>query len=459
MIGQRLKQYEIETLLGHGGMGSVYRARDSRLNRPVAIKVLKDELTADPDRRKRFIREAQAAAAVTHPAIAQIYDVDEAEGVTFIAMELIEGHTVRHLIGSRELDLLGSIAIAIQVGEGLAKAHEAGIVHRDIKSDNVMVTSEGHAKLLDFGLAKLVAPEPPPTDPSQLPTRAISMAETQAGVVLGTIFYMSPEQARGRPVDQRSDIFSLGVMIYEMTTGQLPFEGTSPLDTMHAIAFDETRPVTEIRPGLPFDLQRIVTRCLRKRPEDRYPDARRLVEDLRRLKTDTESGKLRALSITDRLRDRFEVLRNVRVGGLVLLGAFGVLTALLIGFLVSEKGGFGALIGWGVIGFLVWRRLRNRRERLLRRFVKKARANPGIQILALQGDNLIVLVDQAHAALYPYLHQSVEKINRRLFFGAPLTFAVRDGVEPAEMRKILQQPGVLYVRPDVLPGTGSSRAG
>ena len=160
MIGQTLKQYVIESKLGQGGMGVVYRARDSRLGRPVALKVLAQEVMGDRERRRRFIREAQAAAAVTHPAIAQIYDVDEVDGVIFIAMEFVEGRTVRQLSTGHELDLLTSMDIAIQIGSGLAKAHEAGIVHRDIKSDNVMVTDEGHAKLLDFGLAKLVSMAP-----------------------------------------------------------------------------------------------------------------------------------------------------------------------------------------------------------------------------------------------------------------------------------------------------------
>ena len=155
MIGRTLKHYAVEELLGKGGMGTVYRARDTRLQRPVALKVLSAELTADPDRRRRFLQEARSAAAINHPAVAQVYDVDDVDGVTFIAMELVEGDTVRQLVNKRDLDVMAALEIAVQVGEGLARAHELGIVHRDIKSENIMVTRDGHAKILDFGLAKL----------------------------------------------------------------------------------------------------------------------------------------------------------------------------------------------------------------------------------------------------------------------------------------------------------------
>jgi serine/threonine protein kinase len=269
MIQRSLKHYQIEEALGKGGMGVVYRARDTRLNRFVAIKVLSDQFTSDSERRARFLQEARAACAVNHPAIAQIYDADEEDGVTFIAMEFVEGSTVRRLIKNRELDLLGAVEIAIQITDGLAKAHAAGIIHRDIKSDNVMVTPDGHAKILDFGLAKLDATEPENGGADPAVTIQQTIAATQEGLVVGTIGYMSPEQARGRTLDHRSDLFSLGVVLYEMVTGELPFQGESPLDTLHAIAFDETRPVTSIRANLPVSLHRVVTKCLRKRPEDR----------------------------------------------------------------------------------------------------------------------------------------------------------------------------------------------
>jgi len=259
MIGKELKHFKIEKLLGKGGMGVVYQARDVRLDRPVALKVLRADLTANADRKRRFLQEAKAASAVTHPSIAQIYDVDEVEGTTFIAMEFVEGKTVSQLIDKKELDLIGSVEIALQVSEGLSKAHEANIVHRDIKSDNIMVTRDGHAKLLDFGLAKLLDPVSADEESDvQDMQEAETLSQTQPGTVMGTAAYMSPEQARGLPVDQRSDVFSMGVVIYEMVTGQLPFKGDTPLDTMHSIAFDEARPVTVIRRNLPPELHRVV---------------------------------------------------------------------------------------------------------------------------------------------------------------------------------------------------------
>ena len=188
-------------------MGVVYRARDTRLDRPVALKVLKPELVAEPDRRHRFIREARSAAATPHPAIAQIFDVDEQDGTIFIAMEFVEGRTLRELITGKELDLQSSIEIAIEMSEGLAKAHNKGIVHRDLKPDNIMVTPDGHAKILDFGLAKLLDAS---VDEQRFADAAVveTVAQTQLGVVMGTITYMSPEQARGRRIDQTSDVFS-----------------------------------------------------------------------------------------------------------------------------------------------------------------------------------------------------------------------------------------------------------
>lgn len=450
MIGQTLKHYVVESKLGQGGMGVVYRARDTRLNRAVALKVLAREVTGDTERRRRFLREAQSAAAVTHPAIAQIYDVDEVDGVIFIAMELVEGRTVRQVIGAGELDLLGAVDIALQVASGLAKAHEAGIVHRDIKSDNVMLTPDGHAKLLDFGLAKLVEPDPDSPSASDMPTRGVTSAPTQLGMVLGTIAYMSPEQARGRNVDQRSDIFSLGVMIYEMSTGKMPFEGTSPVDTMHAIAFEEARPVTQIRPGLPPDLQRVVSRCLRKRPEDRYQSTRDLVDDLKRLRSDTESGAVRAIPIGERLRERLEELRMPGGGRSwwLTIGA-AVLATLFVVALVSEKVELSSLFFFGAIGLLVYRRIRNRRHTLLKKFVTRLRKKPEVRLIALHRDAITVVVDEANPEIYPLVSGMVEGINQKLYFGDPLTSRVREDVQPAELGQMLQQPGVLYVRKDV----------
>jgi hypothetical protein len=449
MIGRTLKHYVIESKLGQGGMGVVYRARDSRLDRPVALKVLASEVTADPERRRRFVREARSAAAVTHPAVAQIYDVDEVDGVIFIAMELVEGRTVRQMIAAHDIDILRAMDIAIQVGSGLAKAHEAGIVHRDIKADNVMVTSEGHAKLLDFGLAKLVEPDPSAHSSDEVTTRGASSAPTQAGIVLGTIAYMSPEQARGRAVDQRSDIFSLGVLIYEMSTGQMPFAGASPIDTMHAIAFDEARPITEIRPGLPPDLQRVVARCLRKLPEERYRTTRELVEDLRRLRTDTESGTVRTVPLGERLQRRFADFHGVRDVGAVWIAAGAGLVGVIALLIAFEKVRLSSLVLLGLLGLVVYRRTKNRRRRLIAKAVARLKKRREVRLIVLDQDNLTVLVDEADATLYSFIHGLVDGIARKLYFGRPLTGTVRDDVQPAALAQMLQRPGVLYVRPDV----------
>ena len=228
MIGKTLKHYEVEKLLGKGGMGVVYKARDVRLDRPVALKILKPELTSDPDKKSRFLQEARSASAVTHPAIAQIYDVDEVEGKTFMVMEFVEGKTVSQLITDRELDLVGSVEIALQVADGLGQAHKANIVHRDIKSDNIMVTRDGHTKLLDFGLAKLLDPTGDMSSWTNIQnlTHTKTLPQTMEGTVMGTVAYMSPEQARGQAINLSSDVFSLGIVIYEMVTGELPLKGT-----------------------------------------------------------------------------------------------------------------------------------------------------------------------------------------------------------------------------------------
>ena len=381
LIGTTLKHYRVETQLGKGGMGVVYRARDTRLDRPVALKMITPGLIADPERRARLLLEARSAAAISHPAIAQVYDIDEVDGNLFIAMEYVDGRTVTRLVADGELDLMGALEIVLQVAEGLAKAHDAGILHRDIKSDNIMVTKDGHAKLLDFGLAKLVEPDSgAPEGPAELAglSRTLTQGRVQTipGAVMGTISYMSPEQARGKELDRRSDIFSLGTVLYEMVTSELPFKGETPLDTMHAIAYEEARPVTIVRRNLTPELHRIVFRCLRKNPDDRYADAHLLAADLRRLKHNLETGTRLKLPLADRVRNWGAWFRTSFPGGYkgmaILAGAVA-----LAAVLVAINFDWGGLIGPAVIGLFIFRYFRNRKKRLIAAFAKKGGEIPG----------------------------------------------------------------------------------
>ena len=446
MIGQRIKHYEVEAELGKGGMGVVYRARDSRLGRAVALKLLPQQFAGDADRRRRFVQEARAACAVNHPAIAQVYDIDEEDGAIFIAMELVEGKTVRQLLLGRELDLLGALGVGIQVGEGLAKAHEAGIVHRDIKAENVIVTPDGHAKILDFGLAKLMDSGAAQGDEL---SRMETVARTQPGFVVGTLRYMSPEQARGLAVDHRSDLFSLGVLIYEMVTGQLPFGGNTALDTMHAIAFEEIRPVTSMRANVPQSLQRAVTRCLRKQAKDRYPDAKELVADLRSVEREVESGASTPTTLATRFQDQLDALREAPgawLGGAAAgLGMLAIL-ALLI---ATDHISMPFLIMTGITGAFVWRRLRNRQRRLVRWFATRAGKIPEVQLVAYEGQRITVVSREAVARTHVRVHQLVETLNSKMFWGEPFTAVVRDDIDEAGLKALLASgSGILFVRDD-----------
>jgi len=450
MIGKELKHFKIEKLLGKGGMGVVYRARDVRLDRPVALKVLRADLTANPDRRRRFLQEAKAASAVTHPSIAQIYDVDEVEGTTFIAMEFVEGQTVSQLIDKRELDLIGSVEIALQVAEGLSKAHEANIVHRDIKSDNIMVTRDGHAKLLDFGLAKLLDPVSADEESDVQDLKETeTFSHTQPGTVMGTAAYMSPEQARGLPVNQASDVFSMGVVLYEMVTGELPFKGDTPLDTMHSIAFDEARPVTVIRRNLPPELHRVVSRCLRKKPADRHKNARALAAELKKLKNDIESGIQRSLPAGERIRMFFEGVKTSLPFGPTGIAIFiiGLVLAVLLIFTKIET---GALVGLGVIGIIVYRYIRNRKNRMLKRFTSKISKFPEVQAIVRRDDHITVVVDEAKAKTYIRINSLVDLVNKKLYFGKSIEASVRDDLSADEFQHILRKPSVTYVRDDIV---------
>jgi len=264
MIGKTLRNYRIVEKLGAGGQGVVYKATDAKLGRTIVIKVLPPELTAKKTSLKRFEREARLASSLDHPNICTIFDLDEVEGLHFIAMQYVEGRNVRQLLQGRPLELRSALLIALQVVDALAAAHARGIIHRDIKPGNVMVTPSGQVKILDFGLAKLV-------DEAQANELEIHRTElTEVGVPYGTATYAAPEQARGDHVDKRTDIFSTGVLLYEMLTGSWPFRGTTTVDVRHAVIHDSPQPLAEVQPGLPAHLQLILDRALAKDPTDRY---------------------------------------------------------------------------------------------------------------------------------------------------------------------------------------------
>jgi serine/threonine protein kinase len=450
MIGQTLGHYEITEKIGAGGMGVVYRARDTRLNRSVAFKVLSEDFVSDPERRRRFLQEARSASAVNHPAIAQIYDVNEADGVAFIAMELVEGRTVRQLVADRELDLLGAVEVAIQVADGLAKAHDAKIVHRDIKSDNIMVTPDGHAKILDFGLAKPFG-DSDSSDGEDPEATLMKTLATNPGMVIGTLAYMSPEQARGRDVDPRSDLFSLGIVIYEMVAGQLPFHGESPLDTLHAIAFEETRPVTAIRTNVPPSLHRAITKCLRKQPQDRYESAGELSRDLRTVVREIDSGISHAVPLSERLRDGIANLRETKASGWMLPAAV-LVGVLVIVALIFRSDVFPSLITFAIIGFLVYRRFKTKRHRLVRGFAKQAAKMQEVRLVSVHDAQVTVIVQQPLAKTYVHLNSLLDRMNNKFFIGERFTLSVREDPPGSEIRRLLESTGVAYVGDDlVLP--------
>ena len=318
MIGQTLGHYRIDSKLGEGGMGLVYRARDLHLDREVAIKVLPTETVADPERKRRFAQEAKAASALNHPNILHIYDISAQDGVDFIAMEYVKGETLAQRIGRKELPLKQTLKYASQIADALTTAHRAGIIHRDIKPSNLIVSDKGVLKVLDFGLAKLIEPtEPNPGSPTES-MKADSAPRTEVGTVVGTVAYMSPEQAAGKNVDARSDIFSFGTTLYEMVTGRRPFQGDTKMSTLAAIIHHEPPPPSEFAGALPPDLEKIIARCLRKDPERRAQHMDDVKLALEELKEESESGK----TATAARQPRSAVFRYVAVtAGAVIAGA------------------------------------------------------------------------------------------------------------------------------------------
>jgi serine/threonine protein kinase/tetratricopeptide (TPR) repeat protein len=332
LVGRTLSHYKVLGELSRGGMGIVYRARDVKLNRDVAFKVLPSELLASPERRRRFELEARAAAGLSHPNIGVVHEIDEVDGVSFIAMELIAGSSLSEEIAREPLPLGRALELGIQIADGLSRAHEKGIVHRDLKPGNVMITEDGHAKIIDFGLAKLLAPTEGQS--SELETEA--GGKTEIGAVMGTALYMSPEQARGKKVDARSDIFSFGVVLFELLTGERPFGGPSRLDVLQAIVGAETPRLG--RADATAELQRIVDKCLAKDPGERYQGMRDVVVDLkaerRRLETGSVSAAPSTVSSTSAARS------PLSRRGLALLSA-GLVVLLVAGVWVLRPAWLG----------------------------------------------------------------------------------------------------------------------
>ena len=274
---------------------------------------------------------------------------------------------------------------------------------------------------------------------------------------MGTIDYMSPEQARGLALDPRSDIFSLGIVLYEMVTGELPFKGGTPIDTMHAIAYEEAKPVTIMRKNLPLGVHRIVSRCLRKRPEDRYSDTRALIADLRHLKQDLETGTRYTASAGDRIRDwalRLKSAIPLGNAGIAIVVAAVVVSALLLVARVN----WGSLIGPAVIGLFIYRSARNRKRRMLGKFAQKIAKLPAVKAVVIKEDKATVVVDKAAANVYLRVHSLIEEINRRIYFGKHVEADIRSELDEDEFRRMLRETGVVYVREDALPPQGSGSA-
>src|SRR5438874_2372521 len=285
LVGKLIGHYRIESLIGVGGMGEAYLARDERLGRKAALKLLPDSLTTDETQLSRFKNEARTASALNHPNILTVYEIGAEGKVQFIATEFIEGVTLRTALVSGRMSAHRALEIAVQVASALAAAHDAGVVHRDIKPENIMLRPDGYAKVLDFGIAKLT--ERPALDDHRVETTAL--LQTRRGLVLGTAHYMSPEQARGQKVDARSDIWSLGVVLYEMVAGSPPFRGETPSDCIAAILTAEPVPVSSILPDVPARLESVLQKALNKNTDERYQTIKEMLAELRSLKAKLET--------------------------------------------------------------------------------------------------------------------------------------------------------------------------
>lgn len=315
MVGRTLSHYKVLEKLGSGGMGEVYVAEDTKLSRQVALKLLPPEM-ASSERRMRFEREAKAVAALNHPNIVTIHSVEEAEGIHFITMELVRGKTLSELIPQKGLPLNKFFEVAIPLADAVSAAHQKGITHRDLKPENLMVSDERRLKILDFGLAKLKQ-EFAEAGISELPTQS----PTQEGRILGTVAYMSPEQAEGKSVNHRSDIFSIGIILYQMATGERPFKGDSTVSILSSILREAPASVTELNPDVPRDLSKIIRHCLVKDPEDRYQTAKDLHYELKELKQEVESGEVLGGVPPAKSKNRWPVLAAVAALALIVIAS------------------------------------------------------------------------------------------------------------------------------------------
>ncbi len=319
MIGSTLNHYRIVKSLGAGGMGEVYAAEDTKLHRMVALKVLPAAMATDPERRDRFEREAQSVAALNHPNIVTVHSVEHADGVHFLTMELVEGKSLADLIGKHGLPIEQFLRLAIPIADAVSAAHARGITHRDLKPANIMVADDGRVKILDFGLAKAFDASASSVGVTAVPTQQL----TGEGKILGTVAYMSPEQAEGKSVDQRSDIFSLGIVLYEMATGERPFKGDSSMSVLSSILRDQPASVTELNRALPRDLGRIIRHALVKDPNHRYQTATDLRNELEELKTDLDSGVAAAPAMLPKATTR-SALMSGAIGAAAALGLAGI---------------------------------------------------------------------------------------------------------------------------------------
>ncbi len=322
LLGKNIGHYQIISLVGKGGMGEVYRARDTKLDRIIALKILPQEMSADGERMRRFSREAKAASALNHPNVAHIYEIGEAEGLSFIAMEYVEGQTLAAKINGHPLEVSEIVEIGSRIADALDEAHGKRIAHRDIKPANVMLNERGQVKVLDFGLAKITRPSA-----QAIASDTSTLAETAPGVVMGTVPYMSPEQALGREVDYRSDLFSLGVVLYEMATGRVPFSGANASETLDRILHAQPEALARFNYDVPAELERIIRKCLEKERERRYQSARELLVDLKNQQRDSQSGVKTVTQVVTPNRSRRWLLIALAV---TLLALGGVALYLLL---------------------------------------------------------------------------------------------------------------------------------